>query len=127
MFSHVTIGSANPAKAAKFYDAIFATLGIEALFKMDEALAYGTMVGPKTYILKAFDGSPHAPGNGQHFAYLATNREQVDAFYTTALELGGTDEGAPGLRPQYHKNYYGAYIRDPEGNKLQAVCHSKSG
>ena len=127
MFSHVTIGSSDPNKASKFYDEVLGTLGIGTLFSVDGAVAYGEPTGPKTFILKPFNGDIPIPGNGGHIAYLANSRAQVDAFYTAALRLGGTDEGAPGLRPQYHQNYYGAYVRDPEGNKIQAVCHSKNG
>ncbi|MBV1928370.1 MAG: VOC family protein [Gammaproteobacteria bacterium] len=127
MFSHVTIGSSDPNKASKFYDEVLGTLGIDTLFSVDGAVAYGEPAGPKTFILKPFNGDIPIPGNGGHIAYLASSRAQVDAFYAAALRLGGTDEGAPGLRPQYHQNYYGAYVRDPEGNKIQAVCHSKNG
>ncbi len=125
MFSHVTIGSKDPNKASAFYDAVLATLDIKPLFSGDGVVAYGELTGPKTFILKPFNGKEHVPGNGGHVAYLAKTRSQVDAFYKAALEHGGSDEGAPGLRPHYHANYYGAYVRDPEGNKLQAVCHSK--
>ncbi len=127
MFSHVTIGSEDPDGAAAFYDAVLGTLGIEQLFKLGGLVAYGTATGPKTFILRPFDGERHVPGNGGHVAYLAKTRAQVDAFYAAALEHGGTCEGPPGPRPQYHPNYYGAYVRDPEGNKLQAVCHSSKG
>jgi len=127
MFSHVTIGSSDPNKAAKFYDAVLGTLGISVLFNIEGAVAYGQTTGAKTFILKPFDGGPPVPGNGGHVAYLAASRAHVDTFYAKALEHGGTDEGAPGLRPHYHPNYYAAYVRDPEGNKIQAVCHSKNG
>ena len=62
-----------------------------------------------------------------HAAFKVDSRATVDAFHAAALAHGGTDEGAPGLRPQYHPNYYGAYVRDPDGNKIQAVCHRKDG
>lgn len=127
MFSHVTIGSNDPDNAADFYDNVLATLGIAQLFKMDGVVAYGEMSGAKVFVLRPFDGGPHVVGNGAHTAFLAASRAQVDAFHAAALSLGGSDEGEPGLRPHYHPNYYGAYVRDPEGNKLQAVCHSKNG
>ena len=127
MFSHVTIGSSDPEKAATFYDAVLATLNIAQLFKFDGVVAYGELSGAKLFLLRPFDGAQHVPGNGGHAAFLADSRAAVDAFHAKALSLGGTDEGAPGLREHYHPNYYGAYVRDPEGNKIQAVCHSKNG
>ncbi len=127
MFSHVTIGTRDPAKAAEFYDEVLATLGIKAFFKIDEAVSYGEASGPKFFLLKPFDGGAPAAGNGWHAAFLAKSRAEVDAFHARALELGGSSEGAPGLRTHYHPAYYGAYVRDPEGNKIQAVCHSKNG
>ena len=127
MFSHVTIGSVDPNKAASFYDEVLGTLGIETLFNFEGVVAYGDAAGAKTFIVKPFDGGAPAPGNGGHIAYLAKTRAEVDAFHAAAIRLGGTDEGEPGLRPHYHPHYYGAYVRDPEGNKLQAVCHSKNG
>ncbi|MDX5366792.1 MAG: VOC family protein [Alphaproteobacteria bacterium] len=127
MFSHVTIGADEPERLEGFYDAVLATLGIVPFFKMPGTLSYGTAAGPKVFVLKPFNGEAHVPGNGGHVAFLAPDRASVDAFHAKALELGGTSEGAPGLRPHYHPNYYGAYVRDPAGNKLQAVCHSKKG
>lgn len=127
MFSHVTIGSNDTDKAADFYDSVLATLGISPLFKADGVVAYGEMSGAKVFVVRPFDGGPHVVGNGAHTAFLAASRAQVDAFHAVALSSGGTDEGEAGLRPHYHPNYYGAYVRDPEGNKLQAVCHSKTG
>lgn len=127
MFSHITLGTNDFEQAAAFYDAVFAALGIEQLFKLDGLAAYGMMTGPKTFIVPPFDGNAAKPGNGVHAAYLAKTRAEVDAFHAAALAHGGTDEGAPGLRPHYHPNYYGAYVRDLDGNKIQAVCHSAKG
>lgn len=127
MFSHVTIGTNDMPRSVAFYDKVMAALGHQQLFKFDNAVAYGEMTGPKTFILFPFDQGKATPGNGMHVAYLAPSRAAVDAFHAAALEMGGSSEGAPGLREHYHPNYYGAYVRDPEGNKLQAVCHSKEG
>ncbi len=126
MFSHVTIGSSDPNKAAEFYDGVLGALGIVQFFKIDGVVSYGEATGAKTFIVRPFDGGAHVPGNGGHIAYMAADRAQVDAFHAKALELGGSSEGEPGLRPHYHPNYYGAYVRDPEGNKIQAVCHRKA-
>ncbi len=124
MFSHITLGINDFAAAEPFYDSIMETLNISPFFSHGSGKAYGTATGPKLFIGPAFDGAPAKAGNGNHAAFLAPSRAAVDAFHAAALAHGGTDEGAPGLRPHYHPNYYGAYVRDPEGNKLQAVCHS---
>ncbi len=63
------------------------------------------------------------PGKGRHIAFTAASRAEVDAFYQAALAAGGRDNGAPGLRPHYHANYYGAFVFDPDGNNVEAVCH----
>lgn len=123
MFSHVTIGSNNVEKAMEFYDAVMAALGNERFYAAENAVAYGTAAGAKIWILAPFDGNEATAGNGAHVAFLAPNREAVHDFHEAALAHGGSDEGPPGPRPHYHANYYAAYVRDPEGNKLQAVCH----
>jgi lactoylglutathione lyase len=82
---------------------------------------------PLLLVERPFDGGPAAPGNGQMTALMAPDRAAVDRAYQAALAAGGRDEGAPGLRPQYHAHYYGAYFRDPEGNKLCVVCHEAVG
>ena len=125
MFSHVTLGTTDSARSEKFYDAVMAVLGHPVLFKASDTAAYGTPTGPKVFIVRPFDGKPALAGNGVHVAFGVADRATVDAFHQAALSHGGTCEGPPGLRPHYHPNYYGAYVRDPDGNKLQAVCHRK--
>lgn len=127
MFSHVTLGTNDFARARPFWIAVMEVLGHPILFERDGGIAFGLPVGPKTFIGPTFDRQPAAAGNGVHVAYLVETRATVDAFHAAALANGGSDEGAPGLRPHYHPNYYGAYVRDPDGNKLQAVCHSSRG
>ena len=127
MFSHVTLGTEDWPKARPFWIAVMEVLGHPVLFERDKGIAFGTPTGPKTFVGPTFDGRRAAPGNGVHIAYLVERRATVDAFHAAALANGGSDEGAPGLRPHYHPNYYGAYVRDPDGNKLQAVCHSSKG
>jgi catechol 2,3-dioxygenase-like lactoylglutathione lyase family enzyme len=127
MFSHITIGSNDLDQARRFYAPVMATLGLTEPFAIDHGFVYGDLTGPKLFIVPPFDGRSATNGNGTHVALLAASRAAVDAFHAAALANGGTDEGAPGLRPQYHLNYYGAYVRDPDGNKLQAVCHSSRG
>lgn len=127
MFSHVTLGCDDFPRARSFWIAVMEVLGHPILFEHERGIAFGLPSGSKTFVGPAFDGRPAAPGNGIHVAYIVASREMVDAFHAAALANGGSDEGAPGLRPHYHPNYYGAYVRDPDGNKLQAVCHSPRG
>ena len=127
MYSHVTVGSNDLARAELFYDAVMAVLQHPVLFKARGALAYGVGTGEKFFVLTPFDKGQAQAGNGSHAAFIVPNRQMVDDFHAAALAHGGTDEGAPGLRAYYHPNYYGAYVRDPDGNKLQAVCHRKPG
>jgi catechol 2,3-dioxygenase-like lactoylglutathione lyase family enzyme len=82
---------------------------------------------PFFVICTPYDGQPHQPGNGQMVAFMAANRAAVRAAHQTALAQGGQCEGPPGLRPHYHVNYYGAYFRDPDGNKICVVCHDAEG
>lgn len=127
MYSHVTLGSNDFVRAKKFWDAVMEVLGHPVLFELPTVLSYGTPAGEKLFILSPFDGAEAKPGNGVHAAFKVDSRAKVDAFHAAALANGGTDEGPPGLRPHYHPNYYGAYVRDPDGNKVQAVCHRKDG
>lgn len=127
MFSHVTLGTNDSVRAETFYDAVMTVLGHPVMFKASGVLAYGTPAGEKLFILTPFDRMDALPGNGVHAAFKVEKRATVDAFHAAALASGGTDEGAPGLRPQYHPNYYGAYVRDPDGDKIQAVCHRSGG
>lgn len=80
---------------------------------------------PYFVICKPYDGQAHHPGNGQMVAFLAKDRQTVAAAYEAAIRHGGTSEGAPGLRPEYHENYYGAYFRDTEGNKVCVATHGE--
>ena len=127
MYSHITLGIYDFAKAEPFYDAIMEVLGHPVFFGHDKGKAWGEPTGPKLFIGPAFDGKAASTGNGSHTAFIVPTRAQVDAFHAAALSHGGSDEGPPGPRPHYHPNYYGAYVRDPEGNKLQAVCHGAKG
>ena len=128
MFSHVCVGTNDFDRAMSFYEPLMETLGIAARFCDASRPWAGWQSQPDPRPLfvmgRPDDGSPHAPGNGQMVAFLAKTRTDVDKAFALAMEKGGTSEGAPGLRPQYHPNYYGTYFRDPDGNKLCVVCHA---
>ncbi|MGI9451870.1 MAG: VOC family protein [Geminicoccaceae bacterium] len=127
MFSHFTFGTNDLKRAENFYSALMATLGqslLEALPEEGE-LMFGLPDRrfPYLFICRPFDGLPATWSNGFHIAFNAPDKDMVDRFHATALAHGGYDDGAPGLRTIYNPDYYAAYIRDPDGNKLQAVCY----
>jgi catechol 2,3-dioxygenase-like lactoylglutathione lyase family enzyme len=120
MLSHVSLGTNDAARAAAFYDPVMAVLGLRRLGDRRESLDYGasTMI----FSLETpTDGQPATVGNGVHIAFMAEGRAMVDEFYRVALANGGSDAGPPGLRPEYDAHYYGAFVRDPDGNKIEAV------
>ncbi len=124
--SHVTIGTNDIEQAKGFYDALLEPLGGARTVTHEHVLGYGLGETGQTvfWVVSPFDRQTATVGNGTHIAFNAATRADVDAFHGTALANGGADEGPPGLRPHYHDNYYGAYVRDLDGNKLQAVCHA---
>lgn len=127
MFSHIFVGVSDFERALRFYGALMGSLGVELRFcERDRPWAGWHSVGmarPFFVICKPYNGQAHQPGNGQMIAFSAGSREAVRALYQTALAHGGTCEGPPCLRPHYHANYYGAYFRDLDGNKLCVACH----
>lgn len=127
MFSHVTLGTRDIRKAVAFYDPLLAGLGL-ARQESDMEKGYaGYAAAPETtpqfWILLPLNRQAATVGNGVTVAFEAPDRASVDRFHAAGLAQGGTDEGAPGLRSHYHPDYYGAYLRDPDGNKLCCVCH----
>ena len=120
MLSHVSLGTNDADRAARFYDPVLAVLGLRKLGERDGAIDYGTSMTVFS-LEKPTDGQPASVGNGVHIAFWAGKREQVDEFYRLALAHGGSDAGAPGLRPEYDPHYYAAFVRDPDGNKIEAV------
>ena len=128
MFSHVIVGVSDFERALAFYRALMPVLGIEERFCERERpwAGWQSHPGPRPLFLigRPHDNQEHKAGNGQMVAFLAEGREVVLRAYEVALANGGTSEGAPGLRPEYHPNYFGAYFRDTEGNKVCVACHS---
>ncbi len=125
MFSHTHLGVADFPRALAFYSAVMAALGHELKFADQDWAGWKAQEAARPLFLigRPFDGTPASAGNGQMIALLAPSRAVVDRCHAAALAAGGTDEGAPGLRQQYHPDYYGAYFRDPDGNKLCICCH----
>jgi catechol 2,3-dioxygenase-like lactoylglutathione lyase family enzyme len=121
-FLYLTLGTNDLARAARFYDATLAPLGLVRRATEAAEIGYGLPDDRRTriWVTQPFDGKPATIGNGSMPALVARSREAVDAFHKAGLDNGGTDEGAPGLRP-YGPAFYAAYVRDPDGNKLSAV------
>ncbi len=128
MFSHVFIGVGDFDRALAFYTPLMAALELPQRFcdPTRPWAGWQSVPGPRPLFLigRPFDGMAHATGNGQMTAFMADSRAMVDAAHAAALAHGGRCEGPPGLRPAYHEHYYGAYFRDPDGNKLCVVCHA---
>ena len=121
MLDHVTLGVSDLERSKRFYDQALQPLGIERLYADGQAgSGYGAARKAFFWI-----GLRNASQSGAHVAFTAPDRETVQQFYRKALQAGGTDNGAPGLRPHYHENYYGAFILDPDGHNIEAVCHVK--
>jgi len=125
MIDHTGLHTADPAKSRAFYEKALAPLGYKVLMEIPPehtgglvVLGYGVAPKPDFWVAQ---GTPEKPAI--HIAFVAKNHAEVDAFYKAAMAAGGTDNGPPGPRPHYHANYYGAFVRDPDGHNIEAVCH----
>ena len=122
MLDHLSIYITDLDISIAFYDRVLGALGITRSFAMPKIAAYGQMF----FWLYAGKSANIPTPERQHIAFKATDRAAVDAFYQEALANGGKDNGAPGIRTNYHPNYYAAYVFDPDGYKLEAVCHNSN-
>ncbi|UGA44212.1 VOC family protein [Bradyrhizobium quebecense] len=120
MLDHVTIGISDIERSKTFYDAALRPLGITRLYAEGAEFA-GYGVRPKAFF---WIGRRATPQTGAHIAFTANDRVTVDRFYDDAIKAGGRDNGRPGIRPHYHANYYGAFVLDPDGHNIEAVCHA---
>ncbi len=120
ILSHVSLGTNDVERARKFYDAVMPAIGAKPIMDFPGAVAYGKKF-PEFWVQTPADGGPAETANGVHVAFLAAGRDEVDRFYEKALEAGGTDDGAPGPRPEYGPPYYGCFVRDLDGHKIEAM------
>ena len=126
MLHHVSIGVADVERAAQFYDAVLKKLGFKRVMEiMPYGIAYGLKM-PQFWVQLPHDQGSASGGNGTHIAFNANSKAAENAFHAAAVSAGGKDEGAPGPRPEYTPEYYGAFVRDLDGNKLEAVFFDMS-
>lgn len=126
MLNYITVGTNDLARAGAFYDAVLGALGYARLATSEREIGYG-VAGQghcRFWVNLPFDTRPATVGNGSMPAFDAPTRDAVVAAHKAGLEQGGSDEGAPGLRPSYGPNFFTCYLRDPDGNKLSAVCEA---
>jgi catechol 2,3-dioxygenase-like lactoylglutathione lyase family enzyme len=122
MLDHMGLEVADFERSKAFYEQALAPLGISVLMEPAPAIAgFGEAHDQKPYFWIATRSG--VPQTGVHVAFATPSRELVDAFHAAALEAGATDNGGPGVRELYHPTYYGAYVLDPDGNNIEAVCH----
>lgn len=130
MLHHLSFGVSDIERSAAFYDAILAPLGYARVWedlepgKLNQAVGYGLAGGGDKFAIKLRAGPPHAPAPGFHLAFDSPTRHAVALFHEAALRHGGRDNGAPGLRAHYGQNYFAAFVTDPDGHHLEAVCYS---
>lgn len=118
MYDHVGLNVKDYEASKRFYDKALEVFGYGVVMEFPGACGFGPPGKPEFWIVQR---EPF--GTGTHVAFASADRETVDAFYEEALAAGGKDNGAPGLRPDYHEHYYGAFVHDPDGNNIEAVCH----
>jgi len=119
VIDHTGVAVSDFPRSRKFYAAALAPLGYAPLMEFGDAAGFGVPSKPDFWISAGTPGEPKS-----HVAFRAETRALVDAFYRAAIDAGGRDNGPPGLRPHYHPNYYGAFVLDPDGHNIEAVCHA---
>jgi catechol 2,3-dioxygenase-like lactoylglutathione lyase family enzyme len=126
MLDHVSITVSDVAAAERFYDAIMRALDVVKVGRRDDWLGYGERARaayPDRVYLTIRKGEKPEDAAGRHWCFKAKWRTQIDAFWDAGLAAGGSDDGPPGVRSNYHTSYYAAFLRDPDGNRIEAVCH----
>jgi catechol 2,3-dioxygenase-like lactoylglutathione lyase family enzyme len=127
LLDHVSIGVPDLDAARPFYDAIMQALGAVKVYDRPQALGYGERCSQDdiaSSCLAVYLDASEIGANKRHWCFKALTREQVEAFFAAGLANGGRSDGEPGLRPHYHATYYAAFLFDPAGNRVEAVCHA---
>jgi catechol 2,3-dioxygenase-like lactoylglutathione lyase family enzyme len=124
MLDHVSVGVSNLDRAASFYELTLAPLGLSRVVTRPATIGFGKAY-PEFWINLRADMAPVEPGSGVHICLRAKSTDQVDAFHAAALKAGGSSDGAPGLRPHDRVRYYAAFVRDPDGNRIEVVTFLK--
>ncbi len=126
MIGYTMVGTTDLARAIRFYGPMFAEMGMKQCYKDEQVAFWGDKTdvnAPRFATGYPYDGGKAGVGNGTMTAFLITGLELIDKLHSIAVENGGVDEGAPGLRPHYGEGFYAAYVRDPDGNKIAFVCY----
>ncbi|XUY27542.1 VOC family protein [Agrobacterium sp. rho-8.1] len=126
MIGYTMVGTTDLDRAVRFYDPVFVEMGMKQCYKDDQTAFWGDKTdvnAPRFATGYPFDGDTAGVGNGTMTAFLIKGSEMIDRLHALAVANGGTDEGAPGLRPNYGEGFYAAYARDPDGNKIAFVCY----
>lgn len=123
MIDHLGINCTDYAASQRFYDAVLGVLGYTRQMDVGPAIGYGRDGNPTFWVADAGAGEASGPNREVHIAFSAADQQQVQAFYDAAVGLGAESLHAPRLWPEYHPGYFGAFVRDPDGNNVEAVCH----
>ncbi|MBK6514218.1 MAG: VOC family protein [Polyangiaceae bacterium] len=128
MFHHLSLGVARLDRAEAFYTPCLAALGYVRLFRTARAVGYGPegFEGEAPFALVEGGAEARSPGRGFHLAFAAPSHDAIDRFHEAALEAGGVDEGPPGIREHYDPTYYAAFVRDPDGHRVEAVMFGRA-
>jgi catechol 2,3-dioxygenase-like lactoylglutathione lyase family enzyme len=123
MLHHASFAVSDLARSVQFYDAAFSALGYVRVWEDETAVGYGLPGGGDKFAVKVKPGGISVPREGFHLAFAAPSREAVTAFYQAAMAHGGRDNGGAGLHPEYGKDYYAAFVFDPDGYRIEAVIN----
>lgn len=126
MIGYTMVGTKDLDRSLRFYDPLFSAMGWDQCWRDEQLASWGDKdneTTPRFFTGYPFDEQPAGVGNGAMTAFLAEGSAMIDRLYEIAIRMGGSDEGGPGFRPQYGEGFYGAYVRDPDGNKLAFVCY----